>query len=297
MRLLPSKCFVSCQAGLESGLRVQNPMFETITSKDNQRLKAIREVRDGKISELIFVEGRRLVSEATNSGIEIETAVISSDFASDRGVAAEFSELFSDRSRVIEISDKLFRSISDTRAPQGIAVTARRPNLGRAAIEGRILSGTGSIVPAVVYLYEVSNPANLGAVVRTIEAAGAIGMITSAGSADAFSPNALRGSMGSSFRTPVWEKVDLDVILAWAKEIGLETFGAAGGSQRSYLDLQWSEPSLIIFGSEGHGLPASVSGELDEFFQIPMQTTVESLNLAVSCGITLYEARRQCLTP
>ncbi len=276
-------------------IRLQNPMFEIITSRDNHRLKAVREVRDGKIAGLIFIEGRRLVSEAVNSGLEIETAVISSSLASDDGYVAEFADLFQGGSKVIQVSDKLFQSISDTRTPQGIAVTARRPNLGRSAIESRLISDTGLGVPAVVYLHEISNPANLGAVSRTVEAAGAIGIITSAGSADAFAPNALRGSMGSSFRTPIWEKQDPDVVLSWAKDRGLRTLGAAGGSTRSYLELDWTKPSLLVLGSEGHGIPLDLSEKLDELFQIPMGPTVESLNLAVSCGITLYEARRQRL--
>ncbi|CAN5717826.1 RNA methyltransferase [soil metagenome] len=272
-------------------------MFETITSKDNQRLKAIREVRDGKIAGLIFVEGRRLVSEAINSGIEIEAAVISSTFATEDGVAAaELTKFLGVGNSVIEISDKLFRSISDTRAPQGIAITAHRPSLGREAIEARFTMDADQKVPAVVYLHEINNPANLGAIVRTVESAGAIGIITSAGSADAFAPNALRGSMGSAFRTPIWEKAEPDAVLAWARQKGLKSFGAVGGTQRSYLEIEWNLPSLIVFGSEGHGLPEGLRGELDELFEIPMHSTVESLNLAVSCGITLYEARRQCLT-
>ncbi len=271
-------------------------MFESITSKDNQRLKAIREVRDGKVGGLIFVEGRRLVSESISSGLEIETVVISSNFAiEDGGVVAELTNLLGDGNSVIEISDKLFRTISDTRAPQGVAITAHRPNLGREAIEARLTADADQAIPAVVYLHEINNPANLGAIVRTVEAAGAIGIITSIGSANAFAPNALRGSMGSAFRTPIWEKAEPNAVLAWARQMGLRSFGAVGGTRRSYLEIEWNLPSLIVFGSEGHGLPEGLSGELDELFEIPMHSAVESLNLAVSCGITLYEARRQCL--
>ena len=144
-----------------------------------------------------------------------------------------------------------------------------------------------------LFLKEINNPSNLGAIVRTAEAAGAIGVIVSKGSADVFSPKALRSAMGSSFRLPVWENAEFSEVLGWAKVHDLVTVAADILGTSSYTDIDWRIPSLLIFGSEAHGLGELELAAIDKTVLIPMENGVESLNLAVSAGIILFEARRQ----
>jgi TrmH family RNA methyltransferase len=262
------------------------PGILKITSRDNEQLKDARRVRDGKVRDRIFIEGVRLVEEAVRSGATIDRL-----FVSDTG-AERNGELIREAGarEVFQLSDAAFQSIADTVTSQGVVALAERPAGGRAAIEER-LSTTS--VPVVVFLYETNNPSNLGAVIRTAEAAGVAGVIVSTGSADAFSPKAVRAAMGSSFRLPVWTDVDIGEAIGWAAGNKLQTIATTPAATTAHTDVDWTLPSMLLLGSEAHGLPESELRLVDDRIVIEMDKSVESLNLAVACGVILFEARRQ----
>lgn len=99
--------------------------------------------------------------------------------------------------------------------------------------------------------------------------------------------------MGASLRVPVWENADMVDVISWSGNHGLRATAADIGAVSAYTDINWSLPRLIIFGSEAHGLSEAVLDLVEEKISIPMQNGVESLNLAVSAGIILFEAVRQ----
>jgi tRNA G18 (ribose-2'-O)-methylase SpoU len=148
-------------------------------------------------------------------------------------------------------------------------------------------------LPLVILLHQINNPANLGAILRTCEAVNIAGVILTTNSADAFSPKALRGAMGASLRLPIWMGADFFEVLDWARTKDLISVSADVNAARSYLEIDWIKPRLLIFGSEAHGLSAKEKETIDESLLIPMENKVESLNLAVSCGVILFEAKRQ----
>lgn len=253
---------------------------EVITSRDNVNLKLARAVRDGRDHSLIFIEGARLFEEAIRSRLDIQHVLISSDVSR----SVKLAELLSyQRAKLLKVATRLFDSIADTTNSQGVIALARKPQSDRESL------GEG----IVVLLHGVNNPANLGAVVRSAEASGASGLITTIGSADAFSPKALRASMGSAFRLPIVERHDLSDAIAWARGRGLVSTAADVSGTISYSDVDWNVPRLVVFGSEAHGLNERELALIDEKICIPMENEVESLNLAVSSGIILFEARRQ----
>jgi TrmH family RNA methyltransferase len=253
---------------------------DKITSRNNQRIKHARSVMLGSEPGLIFIEGVRLVEEALKSGIEIVEVFVTDNSRKQ----ALLCELALGSYPVWEISESVAGSISDTKNPQGIFIIARRPDWTLADVDDILLA---------VYLHEINNPANLGAIVRTAEAAGVSAVVVSKGSADPFSTKSLRGAMGSAFRLPVFEGIDAEEILKWARERRLITTAADIAGKTSYTDADWSKPRLLIFGSEAHGLDDDLKGSVDELITIPMKNGVESLNLAVSAGVILFEAARQ----
>jgi len=254
--------------------------IELITSRDNQRLANARKVRDGKVPGMMFIEGRRLVREAIRSDIAIEECFFSDDL-SDDGLRGAF------HGRVFEVPAKIFRSLADTDQPQGVIVVAKRPE----SLPSRIVGS--SAVPLVIFLNEINNPSNLGAVIRTAEAAGVAGVIISDNSADVFSPKALRAAMGSSFRLPIWSGVNFDEAVNWANAQSFVTTAADISGEMSYTAVDWTKKRLLIFGSEAHGLSDADLDKVGEKIIIPMRQDVESLNLAVAAGVILFEARRQ----
>lgn len=267
-----------------------------ITSRDNQHLKFARAVRDGREPDWIFVEGLRLVDEAIRSKCSIAKCYFSRAFAKTPSGDEIVRQLEKPEADVFQLPDAVFRSIVDTDNPQGIVAIAKRPTNGKNSIETN-LSKTETFLPVVVFLSEINNPSNLGAVLRTAEAAGAMGVITSTGSTDAYSPKAVRASMGSVFRLPVWENAERDAVFEWAARFKLRPTALDSGGTKTLYETDWRTPRLLIVGSEAHGLEQEILARAEDIIKIPMQPPVESLNLAVSCGITLFEAKRQNYQP
>lgn len=259
-----------------------------ITSRDNSLLRHARAVRDGKINESIFVEGLRLCEEAFGSGLKIESVIYSEEITrKDR--AAKLIEEFEDAgNKVAAVSEKLLESISFTRTPQGIVVLASRPENDEASFKTK---QPGS--PLLVILHGINNPVNVGAILRTAEAAGVTGAIATTNTSDPFSPKALRGAMGSAFRLPIWMGASFAEVIAWCVERGVRTVGAAAKGSKSFTEIDWRCPCALIVGTESTGLLPDEIAAADEAVRIPMAGLVESLNVAVAAGIILYEAHGQ----
>lgn len=262
-----------------------------ITSRDNQKLKFARNVRDGKEPGYVFIEGVRLAREALGKGIDVHEVFVSESLERKRDNAGFFLELPADDARLTIVADRHFGSIADTKSPQGVVVIAERPSTSLESVGEAVTSGKYRI-PVVIFLNEINNPSNLGAIFRTAEAAGAAGIIVSPGSADVFSAKAIRAAMGANLRIPVCEKVTIEEGLDWADKLNLVSTAADIAGRVSYTTTDWKLPRLLIFGSEAHGLEGASRDEIGEVINIPMENGVESLNLAVACGIVLFEARR-----
>ena len=263
-----------------------------ITSRDNPRLKQARRVRDGDIKKLIFVEGLRLAEEVLRSCLQIEEAFVSENFTESERGQEFFEKYLAKKVLTAEVSDGAFNSLADTKTSQGIVLIVQKPATGKFKIEGALQKAEQ--MPLVVLLHQINNPSNLGAILRTAEAVGAAGVILTKNSADVFSPKSLRGAMGAAFRLPLWRDANFFEAIDWAREYDLISVAADVRAEKSYLEIDWnSSPRLLIFGSEAHGLSAKELTEVDETLKIPMENNVESLNLAVSAGVILFEAKRR----
>ncbi len=265
-------------------------VINSITSKDNQKLKIARKTAAGKNKSLIFAEGLRLVKDLLESNPVNSEIFVSTDFIEHH---SKFIDAISDSdTSVFALSNKIFDSIAQTKQSQGIALLAERPQTGKENIEEK-LSNAHNRLKAVLLLDEINNPSNLGAILRTASAADTTGIVLTPNSADPFSPKALRGSMGASLKIPIWENVCFEDALEWATQKGLIATAADVNSDKSYSDIDWKRGRLLIFGSEAHGLSVEKRDMVGESIFIPLQNGIESLNVAVSCGIILFEAKRQ----
>lgn len=263
-------------------------MILAITSRDNSLLRQARAVRDGKLKELIFIEGLRLCEEALSSRLTIETVIFSEEISKKDRAAALISELDIDTRRLVSVSEKLLETISYTKTPQGIVALARRPNSGKDK-----LGEPGGRQPLVVIMHGINNPVNVGAILRSSEAAGATGVITTNNTSDPFSPKSLRGAMGSAFRLPIWSDVMYNEALAWCEAQRIQTVCADLRATKNYMDLDWKVPRALLLGPEASGLTREEIEAAVEAVKIPMQGKVESLNVGVAAAILLYEASRQ----
>jgi TrmH family RNA methyltransferase len=260
---------------------------EHITSRENLRLKHARAVRDGKISDEIFVEGLRLAEEAAQF-LEITQCFYTTEFAeTDRG--AELLKK-SNNIKTAIVSQKLLESISDTKTPQGVVLLARKPETGKQSLEAKLKSISN---PLFVVLHEINNPANAGAILRTAEAAGADGAILTRKTADVFSPKSLRATMGAAFRLSLWTNADFDETINFCRSNKIKTVCADVRAEKKHTEIYWRAASALLVGSEARGLTPEEISATDEQTKIPMKSPVESLNAAVAAGIILYEIARQ----
>lgn len=288
--------------------RTAQPM-NMITSRDNKWLKTFRAALRGTgpaENEPIGVEGPKLVADALRSGLEAE-ALLVSDAAEREAeqilrVASE-SDGGIPRSNILRTTDKLFRSVAGTEAPQGVAALFRQ----RAWTFDDILRGAGAMresSPLVIVLAAVQDPGNVGTIVRSAEAFGATGVVATRGTADPWSPKALRASAGSALRLPVLRGMAIPILLAQLRVAQMKIYAAssepgartrAASGIEAQADLRGS--AAIFVGNEGAGLPPEVKRAADGVISIPTGGAVESLNAGIAASIVLYEAARQRALP
>jgi len=265
-----------------------------ISSRENPRLKQARKVRDGREKDAVFVEGLRLAEEAVKSDLQILECFLTEGFQQNERAGELLADINRKTQSIFQIPDQIFNSLSDTQNSQGIILICEKPETGKEIVE-KAFSRSFEKFPIIILLHQINNPSNLGAILRTATAVGVSSVILTKNSADVFSPKALRGAMGASFGLNFWTNADFREVLDLSKDKNLTSICADINSEKSLWEIDWKKPRLLIFGSEARGLSAEERSLVDEDMIIPMEAEVESLNLAVSCGIILYEAKRNWL--
>jgi TrmH family RNA methyltransferase len=274
-----------------------------ITSKDNKWIKTFRAALQGggpKGDDPIALEGPKLVEDAFRAGLEAETLLVSAsgDAAAQRILmVASDSEYGIPQSRVFRTTDKLFEAVSGTKTPQGVAALFRQLPV---TLEAILKRGAHRGAALLLVLAGVQDPGNVGTAIRSAEAFGATGAIALRGTADPWSPKAVRASASSALRLPLLRGADATTALKQLKAAGVAVVAATshageGGGARDenemFVDL--SKPVALLIGSEGKGLPAELLEAADATIAIPMVGDVESLNAGIAASILLYEAARQ----
>ncbi len=259
---------------------------ERISSRQNPLVKRFRDLAGGAHrGGAVLLDGAHLLREALSARIPLDTVAVadSTDDAEVRELAAETARA---GIRTIAVTSPVLAAMSPVRSPSGIVAIGR--------IEPASLSAVLARAPQlVVVLHEVQDPGNVGAVIRVAEGCGATGVVTTAGTADPFGWKALRGAMGSAFRLPVASGVPQAEYRSALQQAGVSLVASVprDGTRLPATDLR--KPVAILLGGEGAGLPASLVEEANARLTIPMHPGVDSLNVAVSAAIILYEAARQ----
>ena len=278
--------------------------MEIISSKDNKRIKYIRSLLEKgnirKKNHQFVVEGIKLVDEALEYGkvLEVVCAVslydelISGDLSGNRLLAENdknITNYVKKGSSLLVVSDTVFKSISETKTPQGILAVAEMPDyrlLDKGFLE-QAYTKNGKI--KLLVLEDTADPGNLGTIMRTAEAAGVTGVIMGKGTVDIFNPKVVRSTMGSIFRLPFAYAEDLKETIQKLKTQGISFYATHLKGKKSYKDIKYSDRSAILVGNEARGLSYDVADLADTYVLIPMQGKVESLNAAVAAALMMYE--------
>jgi TrmH family RNA methyltransferase len=271
-------------------------MADLITSSANpivKRMRLLAERRHRRHEGAFVVHGIQPVWQAVEAGAAIETLIVAPGLlgrsSAARGVAEMVTEQEAAGVRVARLSDELFGRLSDREGPPGLAAIVR----GRVTMVGELPAGPRSVFVA---LHEVSNPGNLGTIIRTANAAGADGVVLVGQATDPFDPVAVKASMGALFSLPVAQAREAGEFFAWAAGRGVTVITSSAGAAAAAADFwaaSYPRPLALLLGAEGTGLPEEMLARGDLAVRIPMVGTAESLNLAVAAGLLLYEAMRQ----
>jgi TrmH family RNA methyltransferase len=229
------------------------------------------------------IEGLRIVEEAIRSGLRLH-AVFFSESAETR--AERLLPQLGAHVETVVLPDKLFGSAVPSETPQGVAALVRYRQHSLEDVLGRIQAGP------VVAVAGLQDPGNLGTILRSAEAFGAVGALLGEGTVSPFNPKVVRGSAGSIFRLPV-VRVKLGEALALLREREVRLVATSSHKGTPLPEANLSGPIAVFIGGEGAGVPRDLLAKVDEVVAIPHTPQVESLNAGVAASIVLYEIARQ----
>ncbi len=262
------------------------PRIESAANPLVKRIRALENRREREAQGVFFVEGIAPVWAAVEHGAPLELLVVAPDLLTSEPARRMVAAQERAGVRVVTMGGEVFARIATREHPSGLGAIVR---MGRQSLDALAVTPDALFVA----LDSVGNPGNLGTILRTVDAVGASGVVLIGDSTDPYHPNAVKASMGTLFNVPVVRVGDLAAVRAWCTAHGVATVTTSAHAPQAYWTATYPAPALVLFGSEGQGLPSDVVAGGDLAVHIPMYGSATSLNLAVSVGVLLYEMRRR----
>ncbi|KAJ50756.1 TrmH family RNA methyltransferase [Clostridium tetanomorphum] len=258
--------------------------MEIISSKDNSTIKEVRKLKEKKYRKELnkfLVEGFRFVGEALDSQFNV-SKIFLCDNSLDRYESFHIKDKINENTKVYLLNEKVFKIICSTDTPQGIVAIVDNRSLDIQDKKG-----------FYVLVDKIQDPGNMGTIIRTSHAAGALGIIMTRGTVDVYNEKTLRSTMGSIFHIPVVEDDNFQILNSLINK-GFKILASSLQSDKNFYDLNLKESKVIIsIGNEGNGISDEIYNMAHQTFKIPMPGGAESLNAAVAASIIMFEVVRQ----
>jgi TrmH family RNA methyltransferase len=259
-----------------------------ITSTGNPRIKAAARLRERKgrdAQQRIIIDGVREIRLALAAGVQLTELYFNADLrpgAEHQQVVARAADAGAE---LIEVTPAVMEKLSFGNRAEGVIAVAHPPL--------RSLADWQPAVKALIAAIEgVEKPGNLGAILRTADAAGVAGMIVADGGTDLSNPNAIRASLAAIFTVPLFAATT-DETLAWLRARQFRLLAARVDGAKDYTLADFCGRAAIILGSEALGLSDSWTGDDIQAIRLPLLGRVDSLNLSATAAVLFYEALRQ----
>ncbi len=259
--------------------------FRPVSSRQNALVKDLRRAfSHGETTDDGFcaVEGLRIIEEAVRSGLRFK-ALFVSESAKDR--AEKLLPQIAAQVEVILLADDIFASAVTTETPQGVAALVKL----KSPTFAEILQNPD---PLILGAAGVQDPGNLGTMIRSAEAFGAIAVLAAEKTVNPLNPKVMRSTAGSIFRLPVF-KLPWHEALTAMRARGLRIVATSSHKGVPIDEADLRGPLAIYVGSEGAGVPKDILSAADQTIVIPHSPRVESLNAGIAASLILYEAARQ----
>lgn len=270
-----------------------------ITSPSNQhivRLRSLHMVKGREQADAFLIEGPHLLEAALDAHIQPQVIVYDPDLlgrtAAGRRLAGRIEEARAAGATVFDASPAAIERACDTRSPQGVAAAIALDGVSPDRVQSR---RRGRLRPILLVLDAISDPGNLGTILRSALAADVDEVLLGPGCADPLAPKVVRAGSGAHFHLPVranqsWG--DIASALGGSPAVR-RTLLADAGAHRAYDTFDLTARTALVIGNEAHGPSPEARSLATDALSIPMWNKVESLNAAIAASVVLFEAARQ----
>ena len=259
-----------------------------ITSVKNPRIRDAIRLRDRKgrdRQQRMIVDGYRECVRALQAGVSDGELFDCEAHLHDDQRAVVRRTIEGRQVKQVHVSDDVFRKLAFGKRTEGLILVAAQPSTSLDSLQ----LGQN---PLVAVLEQVEKPGNLGAIIRTADAADISAVIVADGRTDLYNPNAIRASLGAIFRIPLAAGT-VDQTIQWLRRNQIKIFTARVDGAINYTTVDFRQPSAIILGNESDGLTDAWQDNDMQAVTIPMHGVVDSLNVSATAAVLFYEALRQ----
>ena len=256
-----------------------------LTSTKNPLIKQARKLhsaKERKKQNLLLLEGTNLIEAACQVDYKLDIVFYTDHWQENHRLL--WQTITEKEVKTQAVSSEVLKAIATTVNPDGIVAIAPRHLAQEPTIETTKLG---------IAVERLQDPGNLGTIIRTAAATKVDALWLSHDSVDIYSPKVLRASVGEWFRLPIGIKQNLPELVKQHQQQGIQIVATTSQAVKTYWDLDFTCPTLLLLGNEGAGLSADLLAMADEQVTIPLSNNVESLNVAVATALLLYEAQRQ----
>lgn len=261
--------------------------MELITSLQNSRIKQIARLavkaRERKEQGLFIIEGARELSLAIAGHYLFDSVFVCRKLFADTDYPQVLEHI--PAANCYEVSEEVFQKIAYREGSDGILALAKPKSH---SLEALTLSDN----PFIIVVEAIEKPGNLGAMLRTADAAKVDAVIVCDPLTDLYNPNVVRSSVGCLFTVPVGIASNEETV-AYLQQKHICSYAAELTAARWYQEMDYTQPSAIVLGTEADGLTGFWLNHADQRIKIPMRGVIDSLNVSVAMGILTFEAMRQ----
>ena len=265
------------------------PQSDLITSPQNPRVKNLLKLQqkssERRAQNLTILEGHRELTIAHQAGAVVQALFVCPELATETQLQ-ELETMFSNLPDRFSVSKAVFEKVAYREGSDGVLALVRPPHQ---TLDDLVLPAN----PLLLVLEAVEKPGNLGAILRTADAARADAVIICDPRTDLYNPNAIRSSIGCIFTVPTVATTRQE-LLAWCARRGIRTYAAAlTDHARPYTEFDFRGPTAFVMGTEADGLTPELMAACDQTIIIPMAGYIDSLNVSTATAILTFEAVRQ----
>lgn len=265
-------------------------MNKYIESLQNPLIKQIKNLqqksRERRHSELFIIEGMRELQIAMQAGYNIKSLLYCKELTSDEAITALFKKLDQQVER-IELGKQVYEKLAYRRSTEGVLAIVHAKQHNLIDFKKKI-----SNTPLLLIAEAPEKPGNIGALLRTADAANLDGVIIANPKTDLYNPNTIRSSVGCAFSMPI-AMGSTSEIIRFLQENNIAIYSAILQDSKRYTAMDYTQSTAIVVGTEDLGLSQEWRNASKQNIRIPMQGKIDSMNVSVAAGILIFEAKRQ----